>query len=446
MKKIWRLICRVFVIGLVSVFIGYDVYLFNATYICKQSLPMPFGVGHAIIMSGSMEPTISVLDVVVIKRKSTYEIGDIVTYQAGDVLVTHRIIEKSGNIYITRGDANNAKDPVIHQEQILGYVVKNIPNIGGVLLFLQKPIGMVCIMLVLLVCMEISFRKTKEEKNRRIQPIRSELEELRRELELIQNDEKQQEQIKQENTKQTNTRENSVKQEIVVRVRDVFVPDSVSYFDEREKQKENSLKEKNQNIETKKERSTDSRNSIFKELTMMEKMITVGLCVLLLINITGLIVGRKQEPVRFCGNIFVRIEDDSMQPVIRRNDVVRLKNVEFYEVGDVVTFVENGTYQTHRIVETTEKGFVTKADARAETDENYVISAIILGRVVEINGILATMFRFFTSALTFMMICILMLVWVLFELFGKKCCNRLEGFGRLHRVTGRSDCLGKMDR
>lgn len=239
MKKIWKCICRVLLIVLVSVFIGYDAYLFNATYICKQSLPMPFGVGHAIIMSGSMEPAISVMDVVVIRKKSAYEIGDIVTYQAGDVLVTHRIIEKNGDNYITRGDANNAKDPAIKQEQILGYVAKNIPDIGGILLFLQKPIGMVCTMFVLLLGMELSFRRTQKEKKQRIQPIRSELEELRRELEMIQSE--KEEQTKQKDTTQkktVNTSQANMEQEVYVRVKDSFIPCKVSCYDELEKQKE----------------------------------------------------------------------------------------------------------------------------------------------------------------------------------------------------------------
>lgn len=185
MKKGLKIIGRIFIIVLLSTLIGYDIYLFNATYICNDALPMPFGSGTAVIMSGSMEPAISVFDVVVVQKADNYFINDIITYEENGKLVTHRIVEQNGDVYITRGDANNTEDPAISKEKVLGKVVRVIPSIGRVMLFLQKPIGMLCLMILLLGGMELSFQRTKAKKRKQFALVRAELDELKLEVKQI---------------------------------------------------------------------------------------------------------------------------------------------------------------------------------------------------------------------------------------------------------------------
>ena len=53
-----------------------------------------FGIAILTVSSGSMEPELSVNDIIVIKSKKIYEIGDIVTYNVDNkYLVTHRIVD-----------------------------------------------------------------------------------------------------------------------------------------------------------------------------------------------------------------------------------------------------------------------------------------------------------------------------------------------------------------
>lgn len=86
------------------------------------------------IVTGSMVPVYNVGDVIIAKNVEPNEIkiGDDVVYKGEegsfkDKIVTHRIIsigEKDGQkIFTTQGVANNAPDPSITQEQILGKVV-----------------------------------------------------------------------------------------------------------------------------------------------------------------------------------------------------------------------------------------------------------------------------------------------------------------------------------
>lgn len=85
----------------------------------------PFGITILKVSSNSMKPTLKKDDYIVIKKQSEYEIGDIITYSVeGDCLVTHRIIEKYENAFITKGDNNNVADEKkIYKENILGKVI-----------------------------------------------------------------------------------------------------------------------------------------------------------------------------------------------------------------------------------------------------------------------------------------------------------------------------------
>ena len=135
------------------VFIGVlaVVLLFNAIGIFKRALlkeqiPLVFGFGNAIIVSGSMEPAIAVGDLIVIRKQKTYETGDVVTFEQTGY-ITHRIVEKTENGYVTQGDANNARDAEITLSQISGKVVVTVPKIGKAIRFFQGPFG--CLILIL---------------------------------------------------------------------------------------------------------------------------------------------------------------------------------------------------------------------------------------------------------------------------------------------------------
>ncbi len=90
-----------------------------------------FGYSIFNVATGSMEPAISQNDIIIVKEEKSYELNDIVTFRSDNAYVTHRVISKSGNSLITKGDANNAKDVSIKQEDVIGRVVKVIKQ-GGV--------------------------------------------------------------------------------------------------------------------------------------------------------------------------------------------------------------------------------------------------------------------------------------------------------------------------
>lgn len=76
-----------------------------------------------VVISGSMEPTLSVGGVLYYhdKKYDQYEIGDILVYKLEDHIISHRIYDITENGIITKGDANSAYDSLlIKKEQILG--------------------------------------------------------------------------------------------------------------------------------------------------------------------------------------------------------------------------------------------------------------------------------------------------------------------------------------
>ena len=63
--------------------------------LCFFIRPELFGWSRAVILSGSMEPSMSIGDLVIVHREKEYRVGDIVVFDSGGLSVTHRILEKA---------------------------------------------------------------------------------------------------------------------------------------------------------------------------------------------------------------------------------------------------------------------------------------------------------------------------------------------------------------
>lgn len=105
-------------------------------------LPMAAGWGMAVVASGSMEPFIPTGSLIFIQRQVEYAPGDIITYQQGDELITHRLHQITGSGAIARGDANNTDDAPVALEQIKGAVQWVIPGFGKTLIKIRSQIWM----------------------------------------------------------------------------------------------------------------------------------------------------------------------------------------------------------------------------------------------------------------------------------------------------------------
>ncbi|MCD8168252.1 signal peptidase I [Enterocloster sp. OA13] len=74
----------------------------------------------------------------------------------------------------------------------------------------------------------------------------------------------------------------------------------------------------------------------------------------------------------------------SMEPVVSAGDIIIVHKEDAYRPGDIVTFSENGNLITHRIVEETPEGFVTKGDSNNAPDGGIVAGDSIHGRMAAV--------------------------------------------------------------
>ena len=78
-------------------------------------LPSLFGLGHYVVTGGSMGSAVPRGSIVFERMVPTAELrpGDVITYRPPnrDERVTHRIVERQGQAFRTKGDANAAPDP-----------------------------------------------------------------------------------------------------------------------------------------------------------------------------------------------------------------------------------------------------------------------------------------------------------------------------------------------
>lgn len=144
-----------------------NIYTIAARYIAGEQQPDIFGYSVAVVISGSMSDSIEINDMVMIHEEDDYALGDVITFKSGDSLVTHRIIGKTEEGFITKGDANNSADlePVV-REDIIGKVILVIPKIGAVIEFIRTPLGMTALVLIgfALIELPIIFNKQPERK------------------------------------------------------------------------------------------------------------------------------------------------------------------------------------------------------------------------------------------------------------------------------------------
>lgn len=174
-----HLVLRSFLLVLISLVLGLGIYSWNAKSLTGNVMPMPFGVGMAVVLSGSMEPELSVDDVIVVMASSEYEVGDNVVYQDGRSLVVHKIVEKDGDTVTTKGTANNASDEPIDVSAIKGKVVGVLPSFGGVVTALKSPIATVLLLGAAVWLLILSYRREHESDEEKLDRIRAEIERLK---------------------------------------------------------------------------------------------------------------------------------------------------------------------------------------------------------------------------------------------------------------------------
>lgn len=116
------------------------------------------------VMTGSMDPTIPPRTYILVEKVSAdqVEIGDIIVFRSTDPRIagqfnTHRVIDKSGNDFITQGD-NPTTNPYPDEypakaENVVGRYVRSMPVLTFLGRIVMTPVGFATLILLFLVTM-----------------------------------------------------------------------------------------------------------------------------------------------------------------------------------------------------------------------------------------------------------------------------------------------------
>jgi signal peptidase I len=120
---------------------------FVIVLVAVWALAGPTGLGgpasYVIVDGRSMEPTYSNGDLVIARQQATYDVGDIVVYDApvdAQFNVIHRIVEPTSGGFITQGDNRDTADGwIAPHDTIHGASWLTIPKGGHIVAFIRQP-------------------------------------------------------------------------------------------------------------------------------------------------------------------------------------------------------------------------------------------------------------------------------------------------------------------
>ena len=159
-KKIVNIILDVLIV-LLAIILLITIYNNIQIKILGNDYASFFGNSVFEVQTGSMEPEISAGDWIIVKYEKNIQLNDIVTFEHKGQYITHRVIEAYNGTYVTKGDANSAKDAPISKDKIIGKVTKVLPHFG----ILRKTIfNPIVLMFLIITCylINITFKKPSE--------------------------------------------------------------------------------------------------------------------------------------------------------------------------------------------------------------------------------------------------------------------------------------------
>ncbi len=156
----WLITC------VLSFVVLFNIYNLINLKIFKNDLTSVFGYAMLEVVSGSMEPTIRVGDLVIIDTNyHDYQKNDIVTFRdTNGSFVTHRIVSIQDDKMITKGDHNNSQDEEMPTKNIVGKYLFRLQGVGTILTSLKNPVVSILIFIIgFLICYLISYDKEEKE-------------------------------------------------------------------------------------------------------------------------------------------------------------------------------------------------------------------------------------------------------------------------------------------
>ncbi|MEE3492259.1 signal peptidase I [Ruminococcus sp.] len=158
LRKVLNIISTILLLLVIAIVI--------VVFVCRATGNSPSIFGYHIfrVTTGSMEPTLSIGDVILVKESAPEDIhkDDIITYKGNSgelsgMMITHMVVEEPYEEdgewhYQTQGIAPGAvKDPEITYDQVEGKFHSKLTFLNGVYTFFLSPAGLITFILVIMV-------------------------------------------------------------------------------------------------------------------------------------------------------------------------------------------------------------------------------------------------------------------------------------------------------
>ena len=162
------------IIDIILIILIYNIVLVVISCMNKISPTNIFGYKAFVIITSSMEPTISEGDIVIVKeiKEENIKQGTIITFYKEGQYITHRVIdithEEDTTRFITKGDNNNIEDSEKAEFQdVEGEMIVSIPHLGTIIRFLENRIVFLVFVLGILVLTFFKIVFIEKKENRR---------------------------------------------------------------------------------------------------------------------------------------------------------------------------------------------------------------------------------------------------------------------------------------
>lgn len=153
----WTLFVLLSIIGVLLIY----YFISSRLYATKGEKYEPAFSVYTIV-SGSMEPTINVYDVIIntkVKNEKNIKVNDVITFTSTNantagMTITHRVIgirelDDKSLCYVTRGDNNTNEDSsCVASKNVIGKVSAVIPGLGRIQFFLASKFGWLCLIVM----------------------------------------------------------------------------------------------------------------------------------------------------------------------------------------------------------------------------------------------------------------------------------------------------------
>lgn len=121
---------------------------------------------------------------------------------------------------------------------------------------------------------------------------------------------------------------------------------------------------------------------VLKLIVNIFVFVVFGILILVIIGKVTMLVN-KSNYFKMFGYSFFNVSTGSMAPFINENDLIIIKDNNNYQVGDVITYKENDSFVTHRIISIDDDNIITKGDANNAVDK-VISKSSVIGMLIKV--------------------------------------------------------------